>query len=191
MDVCALGNLMVYAAALSARLDSSSEEIRFAVSMYHSIICWANKHLVISDLEGRTDFVEAFYIFKESARQFGQGLLDYRVALQEHHLYAATDPADRVNLRWFRADVLTAFDDTFGPELRDDQRVAGRPGVTTLFWAKSFKITKSEGKLFFRTFCQQCSDSLCISTRSRSSYQDLRRCHAASIFGNRLSLRSR
>ncbi|KAK0459917.1 hypothetical protein IW261DRAFT_1578114 [Armillaria novae-zelandiae] len=99
LDVCALGNLLIYLPALSGRKDLYWDDLRFAFSQYWELVSWANEHLL-------------------SAQQFGQALLDYNVSVEDCPLYEALDSEDRFHRTWFRSDVMSAFDQTFGNELR-------------------------------------------------------------------------
>ncbi|KAK0474221.1 hypothetical protein IW261DRAFT_1423093 [Armillaria novae-zelandiae] len=95
LDVCALGNLLIYLPALSGRKDLYWDDLRFAFSQYWELVSWANEHLVLTGLNGREDVYEIHVVVKLSAQQFGQALLDYNVSVEDCPLYEALDSEDR------------------------------------------------------------------------------------------------
>ncbi|KAK0474274.1 hypothetical protein IW261DRAFT_1423148 [Armillaria novae-zelandiae] len=120
LDVCALGNLLIYLPALSGQKDLYWDDLRFAFSQYWELVSWANEHLVLTSLNGREDVYEIHVVVKLSAQQFGQALLDYNV------------------------DVMSAFDQMFGNELRQAQCKENRRSEDSLFWDVPFGISRAK-----------------------------------------------
>ncbi|KAK0477449.1 hypothetical protein IW261DRAFT_1421144 [Armillaria novae-zelandiae] len=144
LDVCALGNLLIYLPALSGRKDLYWDDLRFAFSQYWELVSWANEHLVLTGLNGREDVYEIHVVVKLSAQQFGQALLDYNVSVEDCPLYEALDSEDRFHRTWFRSDVMSAFNQTFGNELRQAQRKENRRSEDSLFWDVPFGISRAK-----------------------------------------------
>ncbi|KAK0478119.1 hypothetical protein IW261DRAFT_1565102 [Armillaria novae-zelandiae] len=123
------------------------DDLRFAFSQYWELVSWANKHLVLTGLNGREDVYEIHVVVKLSAQQFGQALLDYNMSVKDCPLYEALDSEDRFHRTWFRSDVMSAFDQTFGNELRQAQRKENRHSEDSLFWDVPFGISRAKGTL--------------------------------------------
>ncbi len=87
LDLCALGNLVIYLPAFSGRKDRHWIDLRFAVAQYWELASWANQRLALTGLHNTGEVYEAHVAFKLSALQFGQALIDYHEAIKKPHLY--------------------------------------------------------------------------------------------------------
>ncbi|KAK0435806.1 uncharacterized protein EV420DRAFT_1487855 [Desarmillaria tabescens] len=93
LDICALGNLIIYLHVLSGQQDQYWNDLRFAVAQYWEIVSWANERLVLTGLNETEKVYEVHVAFKLSVLQFGIGLLDYHDSLKGSQLYKAVEPA--------------------------------------------------------------------------------------------------
>ncbi|SJL18389.1 uncharacterized protein ARMOST_21977 [Armillaria ostoyae] len=144
LDLCALGNLLIYLPAFSGRKDRHWNDLRFAVAQYWEVASWANQHLALTGLHETGDVYEAHVAFKLSALQFGQALIDYHEAVKKSHLYEVIDNEDRLHRTWFRTDVVKLCEDVIGDELKREQRQAERPQEDSLFWHPPFDVSRVE-----------------------------------------------
>ncbi|KAK0429602.1 hypothetical protein EV421DRAFT_1914393 [Armillaria borealis] len=94
LDLCALGNLLIYLPAFSGRKDRHWNDLQFTVAQYWEVASWANKHLALTGLHESGEVYEAHVAFKLSALQFGQALIDYHEAVKQSHLYEVIDNED-------------------------------------------------------------------------------------------------
>ncbi|KAK0186418.1 hypothetical protein F5146DRAFT_1142789 [Armillaria mellea] len=117
LDVCALGNLLIYLPVLSKHQDEYWDNLRFAFTQYWELVSWGNEHLALTGMDGSDDVYELYVAVKLSALQFGLALLDYHTSVADSSLYEALDSGDQFNHIWFWSDMLGAFDQTFGKEL--------------------------------------------------------------------------
>ncbi len=122
LDLCALGNLIIYLPALSSRKDRHWNDLRFSVAQYWEVVSWANQRLTLTNLHDTGEVYEAHVAFKLSALQFRQALIDYHEAVKKSHLYEAIDIEDHLHRTWFRTDVIKLCEDIIGDELKREQR---------------------------------------------------------------------
>ncbi|KAK0189314.1 hypothetical protein F5146DRAFT_1140887 [Armillaria mellea] len=141
LDVCALGNLLIYLPALSKCQDEYWDDLHFAFMQYWELVSWGNEHLALTGMDGSNDVYELYVAVKLSALQFGLALLDYHTSVADSPLYEALDSGDQFNCIWFQSDVLGAFDQTFGKELQQEQRKKRHQPEDNLFWDILFNIS--------------------------------------------------
>ncbi|SJL06527.1 uncharacterized protein ARMOST_09868 [Armillaria ostoyae] len=144
LDLCALGNLLIYLPAFSGQKDRHWNDLRFAVAQYWEMASWANQHLALTGLHESGKVYEAHVAFKLSALQFRQALIDYHEAIKQSHLYKVIDNEDRLHRTWFRMDVVKLCKDVIGDELKCEQRRAERPQEDSLFWEPPFDVSRVE-----------------------------------------------
>ncbi|KAK0430975.1 hypothetical protein EV421DRAFT_1912336 [Armillaria borealis] len=128
LDLCALGNLLIYLPAFSGRKDRHWNDLQFAVAQYWEVASWANQHLALTGLHESSEVYEAHVAFKLSALQFSQALIDYHEAVKQSHLYEVIDNEDHLHCTWFRTDMVKLY----------------RPQEDSLFWEPPFDISRVE-----------------------------------------------
>ncbi|SJL11291.1 uncharacterized protein ARMOST_14694 [Armillaria ostoyae] len=136
LDLCALGNLLIYLPAFSGRKDWHWNDLRFAVAQYWEVASWANQHLALTGLHESGKVYKAHVAFKLSALQFGQALIDYHKAVKQSHLYEVIDNEDHLHRTWFRMDVVK-FDEQSNPKRTV---YSGNHLLTSAEW-KTFQTT--------------------------------------------------
>ncbi len=88
---------------------------------------------------------EIYVAVKLSALQFGQALLDYHASAKDCPLYESLASEDCFHCTWFCSDVILAFDQMFGQELRLEQCKKNRHSEDSLFWDVPFGIRRAKG----------------------------------------------
>ncbi|KAK0197397.1 hypothetical protein F5146DRAFT_1130260 [Armillaria mellea] len=144
LDVCTLGNLLIYLLALSKCQDEYWDDLHFAFMQYWELVSWGNERLALTGMNGSNDVYELYMAVKLSALQFGLALLDYHTSVADSPLYEALDSGDWFNRIWFRSDVLGVFDQTFSKELQQEQRKKRHQLEDNLFWDIPFGISTVE-----------------------------------------------
>lgn len=100
---------------------------------------------MLTGLNGSENVYEIYVAVKLSALQFGQALLDYHASAEDCPLYESLTSEDCFHHTWFRSDVMSAFDQMFGQELRLEQRKKNRCSEDSLFWDVLFGIRRAKG----------------------------------------------
>ncbi|KAK0189624.1 hypothetical protein F5146DRAFT_1199844 [Armillaria mellea] len=144
LDICTLGNLLIYLPALSKCQDEYWDDLHFAFMQYWELVSWGNECLALTGMDGSDDVYELYVAIKLSALQFGLALLDYHTSVADSSLYEALDSGDWFNRIWFQSDVLGTFDQTFGKELQQEQRKKRHQLEDNLFWDILFGISTVE-----------------------------------------------
>ncbi|KAK0183876.1 hypothetical protein F5146DRAFT_1180218 [Armillaria mellea] len=104
LDVCTLGNLLIYLPALSKHQDEYWDDLHFAFTQYWELVSWGNERLALTGMDESDDVYELYMAVKLSALQFGLALLDYHTSVADSSLYEALDSGDQFNRIWFRSD---------------------------------------------------------------------------------------
>ncbi|KAK0237589.1 hypothetical protein EDD85DRAFT_951777 [Armillaria nabsnona] len=144
LDLCALGNLVIYLPAFSGPKDRHWINLHFAVAQYWELVSWVNQRLTLTGLHNTGEVYEAHVAFKLSALQFGQALINYHEAIKRSHLYEAIDMEDRLHRTWFRTDVVKLCEDIIDDELKWEQRREDQLQEDSLFWGPPFDISRVE-----------------------------------------------
>ncbi|KAK0186231.1 hypothetical protein F5146DRAFT_1004388 [Armillaria mellea] len=128
LDVCALGNLLIYLPALSKCQDEYWDNLHFAFMQYWELVSWGNERLTLTGMDGSNDVYELYMAIKLSALQFGLALLDYHTSVADSSLYEALDSGDR--------HLAKSYD-------RNSKRRDSQP-EDNLFWDIPFSISTVE-----------------------------------------------